>query len=713
MRDDLDVLLVAVDHYPHAPENDLLGSVADIDAMDRFLLAQGVDESNIRRLISTADDSYSGRIDALPTYENIVGELRALARRASPRGHVLVHYSGHGGQTSTLLPQTKGYRAVDECWVPCDLAAPGSRWLRDVELTFLLTEMLRRSLRVTLIIDACHSGGMMRGDRPWRRRQISSSSTRYRPQADSAVASLDELGRVWSQTHHHQTSSSLPPTPQRRAMRHVGSPASGWVAPRVLGQGGLTILAACRPRESALEYAIAGRYRGALTYCLLEVLESAVVETLDWSQVELEITAGLKRLAPKDAPSQTPVLEGGTSQLWFSPRQPSRNRFLVKDLDPERRRVLIGGGRAWGIHPGARFELGYTESGQPLAWLVEEAAAHESWLVTAADDLAGGEDSPIEIGDEARWISPGQPWQQKVVTAVVAGAPQGAGRPVGRVLRDGRPRAPKREEIRQGRKWLHQAFQRLGGFAVSAPQAPSAGETGDWRLVLDAEGCEIQRGDGSPVPGLPKAPVRDAHEAQRVAERVEHLCRFRHLDRLTHDDSSSTLFNKLALGLALLPKDFKLGDALEAKPLVTDRPPIDAGRWLALEVDFQGREALHLHVVALRWDWSVAWLYPRQGSRPLLEGRHRRLLPLPVRSSTDGRGGIEKLKVIATTEPMAMTEWELPSLVGPHRRRSADKPTEPALPWHGPIAKSQVGGPKFRRPERYWTCAEIELAVVP
>lgn len=732
MRNNLRALLIGIDHYPHASEQDLRGAAADVVGMRDFLLGQGVPENNIRCLLSSKDATISAPSDGLPTYANLVHEIRGLGLRAAPQGRVLLHYSGHGARTPTLIPRQKGAGQVDECLVPCDLAADGSRWLRDVELTYLLDEMLRRDLRVTVILDACHSGGMMRGSETWRRRRLAAASENA-PLRSSLVAESKELELVWRRVHHHATSpkrdtssrmrSSSPRSGKRSAQRgvseqprgvwrHVIGEASGWVAPGILGGGGMTILSACRPRESALEHKIDGQVRGALTSGLLHVLETLDSDQLTWQQVLLRLTARLRRMETASLRPQTPLLEGGTSELWFVAPQSSGNRFLVKEIDRQGRRVLLGGGRAWGIHPGAIFEVERRDPPSNLEVKVEAAAANEAWalLTTLSDDLVG-----LEIGAEARWLSPGEEWKQRVTLVGCDPPPEAIPRAPKRVLRNGQPLAVTEVATRQILTWLRDAVQSPKSFVSEA----SVDTPADWQLRIDRGQCQICHGDGRAVTGLEKVRIADVHDAKQMVKRLQHLARFRYLDTFTREHSTRDSGamqpgDRLDLSLGLLPVGFELGSEMEPDVLEGDRPRVPADRWVALQIGYRGLQALHVYVVALRWDWSVAWLYPKEGSHSVQETDSCQMLPFRVALPAGSAGGIEILKVIATTEPLGMSEWTLPALTMPVARRLRGRggATQENSAWRGRATLKPGTGSKFRNSENFWVSGELAIEVV-
>src|SRR4051794_28556568 len=81
-----------------------------------------------------------------PTYENMVAAFKKLADMAKPGDQLYIHYSGHGGRATTIYTDLKGDSGVDEALVPLDIGAPQARYLRDVELYYLINDMVKKGL---------------------------------------------------------------------------------------------------------------------------------------------------------------------------------------------------------------------------------------------------------------------------------------------------------------------------------------------------------------------------------------------------------------------------------------------------------------------------------------------------------------------------------------------------------------------------------------
>ena len=258
-------LLIGIDSYlPNklsdgASYKSLKGCVRDINHVEAFLKnTLKLPEAKILKLTaSNADGSIEPAEpkDRWPTYENIVAKFNELIEKAQPQDQVYIHYSGHGGRAATIFPEIKGENGVDEGLVPVDIGNSNARYLRDLEIAALLQKMANKQLVVTLVLDSCHSGGSTRsGDSDIRGADMNTVDTTVRP-IESLVTSSLELAEIWQALTEGKRLATIES-----------------MLPEVKG---CTVLAACRPNESAFEYPFNGKEKnGALTYWLLDSLQN-------------------------------------------------------------------------------------------------------------------------------------------------------------------------------------------------------------------------------------------------------------------------------------------------------------------------------------------------------------------------------------------------------------------------------------------------------
>lgn len=121
--------------------------VKDVDALCHTLVAGGFDPSRIRVL---TDDT-----SELPTRENVLVALSAIANATEPDDLLLFYYSGHGDEddSESYLVARNGRRLV-----LCDTAIPLSRVRQVVEQAPARAKVI--------ILDACHSGADIGGKGP-------------------------------------------------------------------------------------------------------------------------------------------------------------------------------------------------------------------------------------------------------------------------------------------------------------------------------------------------------------------------------------------------------------------------------------------------------------------------------------------------------------------------------------------------------------------
>jgi hypothetical protein len=333
--------------------------------------------------------------DPEPTYENIVAKFQAITEIAQPGEQVYIHYSGHGGRTTTIYPELKGNDQLDEGIVPIDVGKESGRYLRDVELATLLKRMTDKGLIVTLVLDSCHSGEATRGD-DVAIRGPGETDTALRD-SESLVAPRQELIENW-QALTDGTAASITPgqwLPQPRDY---------------------VLLAACRPSEYAYEYAVSGKERhGALTYWMIDTLTSSP-SGLTYKTLHDRVSAKIQSKFP-----QMPMLVGESDRFVFGVERGSLQYAVnvlevieeeVTEADSEPKKVVkqvrLDAGMANGLSPGYRFAIypfgttDFTQKNKQLA-IVEIAGvgASDAW----ADVIEVLRQDKIEQGAQAVMLS--------------------------------------------------------------------------------------------------------------------------------------------------------------------------------------------------------------------------------------------------------------------------------------------------------------------
>ncbi len=157
--------LKAAGHVPGSNTIELRGPVNDVELFARTLTeVHGVPASSMTRLAGWPADEA-----ARPTKANIVRALQRLGSEAKKGDWVVIYLAGHGSQQpssgASLDDETDG---LDEIFLPADVrpAPDGTKVpnaLTDDEIAEWVARIRAKDADVWLVVDACHSGTLLRG----------------------------------------------------------------------------------------------------------------------------------------------------------------------------------------------------------------------------------------------------------------------------------------------------------------------------------------------------------------------------------------------------------------------------------------------------------------------------------------------------------------------------------------------------------------------
>jgi len=127
---------------------ELSGCHNDVKNIKRYLIEkQGFQEQDM--LILMDDGRHTS-----PTRRNIMDAFTRITQYSEPNDVVFIHYSGHGGRVEdTSGDEDDGY---DETLIPVDFKSAGQ--IVDDEVFAKLVKPMKKDVRVTVLMDCCHSG---------------------------------------------------------------------------------------------------------------------------------------------------------------------------------------------------------------------------------------------------------------------------------------------------------------------------------------------------------------------------------------------------------------------------------------------------------------------------------------------------------------------------------------------------------------------------
>lgn len=694
-------LLIGIDCYlPNRLYKNLNGAVRDINLVADYLLKTLKIPSERMFKLTSPNPEVAEKIqikDPEPTYENIVAQFKAITELAQPGEQIYIHYSGHGGRTTTIYPELKGNDQLDEGIVPMDVGNESGRYLRDVELATLLKRMTDKGSIVTVVFDSCHSGEATRGDDVAIRGPLETDTAPRN--SESLVASRQELIENWLALTDGTAASTI---------------AGGWLPqPR-----DYVLLAACRPSEYAYEYAVSRKERhGALTYWTIDTLTSSP-SGLTYKTLHDRVSAKIQ----SKFPSQMPMLVGESDRFVFGVDRGSlqyavnvleiiEEELAEANSEPQKvpKQVRLNAGMANGLSPGARFAIypfgitDFTQKNQQVA-IVEIAS------VGASDAWA----DVIEV------LPPGkiEPGAQAVMQSAPVDLIRGV-RLFNKQVGDRENELPQAIADRQGDalKAVEIAIAENGWLKLADAQQKE-----DYQVAID-RGGEYEICIGTPVKNLlPALKIEDSEAPQKVVQRLVHLAKYQAIQELSNQFSELT--NQLEVELLTQP-NWRLGMRKEPQPF-PDRTNlvVKSGESTFLRIKNISSQVLNITVLNLQANWEVSRFnirnqnssfYPLEPNDEILEALN---FELPNTERYDRAR--ETLKVFATIGKNDFRWLELPSLDEEIASKAGlsrdDSPLGKLLAAVG----ADVGEPPFRSrpavpifdPSQEWTTKEIQISIV-
>ncbi|RYP45912.1 hypothetical protein DL769_011426 [Monosporascus sp. CRB-8-3] len=325
-------VLIGIDYYPK--DRCLKGSVRDAETVKQYLEAGPIPVDIVILTATTpSDPSSSGPIekpDLWPTYKNVIKSLKRVLEKAKQGDVVYIHYSGHGTRRNESAGDTYE-KSGNLAFVLFEDNEHGSSYLRGQVLANCLHKIVTQGLLVTLVLDCCYSGSVLRGN---GQRGVDVRAVDYDPVIDAASP------------HELDTDSSN----SDGTLRNSQMPDQWLVKP-----DGYTIPSACSPHEKAWELEIEGERRGALTYFLIEALSA-----LRKSGVELTHQSLYQHLRTRfhaSWPQQTPMRYGNKNFSFFGKLAIVSDTVFVPVYRDDDDRMCLSAGEAHGVYKGDEYAV--------------------------------------------------------------------------------------------------------------------------------------------------------------------------------------------------------------------------------------------------------------------------------------------------------------------------------------------------------------------
>lgn len=588
-------------------------------------LEAGVDSVDITILTASAPDDLSSRLpsgnqDSWPTSLNMIKTLRRVIESAKKGDLVYIHYSGHGAREKSSAKSA--HQLGNLALVLFENNEHGISYFKGDILASCLKKMVEKGLLVTVILDCCFSGSVLRTGNV---QGVGIRSVDY----DSAIAAAT--------LPEHQDCMYFSSRGVEYPLRD-STLRDQWL----VNPDGYTILSACGPHEFAHELELStGERRGALSYFLMEALSALRKRGADSTHESLYEYMRIRFHA--SWPRQTPMRYGNRSFSFFDgPATTSSTPFA--HVYENGNGLCLDAGEAHGVHLGDTYTL------HPPDWRGDPASHMDNMLVTARVDTVRCLTSNLaNFQPETARKEIGTGWRAKPLTSL-SQRKISVRLPASVYDRVHQTRAPKD----QG--YLH--------FCVSDDE----GEACMFNVVLDDQGhYEILDGLGETIVDLPAIPA-DAQDAeQRLMDTLQHLSKFKYAEGIGNripDTAFEMLFSLVSFVDGGEPSNSSVFDIKHG------------GTW-ELEIENKGETALYFTLFNFTPSWKIENLLSESGHNSfwVLEPKSKEVLPLvmevPEFLQSNGTGCCEDIiKVFITSRATSFPSMVLPELplYGPHKR---------------------------------------------
>lgn len=273
-------LIIGIEKYQAQNIKPALGAERDADDVEAFVREKlGFSPASIHKLTG-----------ARATSQGIQSEVKRWLIAGTKAGdRIFLYYSGHGSYLPDDDGDEKGDQ-YDETIVPFDATLRGNGMIRDDQFARWIADLEGR--RIVMIFDSCHSGTISRG-----------TFSAGENEASARYVVPDE--------------SQLQDKPRSRNLLEVSDGRIG-DGDRISRQSDAVIISAAGAQQTAHAMAVAGKWRGALTYGLIELYKNgtpSVQQVRDQIKQKIKAWQQSRQLNGK----QVPEFEFSSARLASEP----------------------------------------------------------------------------------------------------------------------------------------------------------------------------------------------------------------------------------------------------------------------------------------------------------------------------------------------------------------------------------------------------------
>ena len=587
----------------------LHGCVHDVEDLEPYF--QGHEDAEVVTFTADLPSDATGKISSprekdtkrWPTWVNIVSKLKAITQKANKGDLIYIHFSGHGTQKP---------KEGDMALVLFDRKAGKTRYhyLRGVELARILNCMIEKGLQVTLTLDCCHSGAVMRGDDP-NFREVRSVDWDQFIDDDFPLSERDKNNLI----KHH---ASKP-----RGQHWLYN----WL--NALDESKYSLISACGPNERAYEYDLKanGEKRGMLSYyfriCLEQLRKGNThIHSMDSFMGHLHVKFS------EHNKQQTPMHRGdGRVSLLMRTSSLSAGYVYVSDIEGGRVSLNVGlvhrvcKGDKYAAYP---FEFADHESSNHASAPTQLQVTAVRAFTCDARVIKSPENQPIRKGWKARLL-------------------ESSAQPIQLIFK---------KEVRMDEL---QKTIKNGRYPGLLTASDNDGLPCYYVHKSRDQEYEILDGQENLARNVPKIPCRSSNAIQRVVGIIEHIAQFEHTKSLKNPNATSSFRRIVQLKL-----EVKHGKRLQED----DQNEIRHNDTLKVTLGNCGDGPLYLWMLGVNDSWeinpSACLVVESKHSGEGRSGKDSREFPQVV--PTGETRCDDTIKVLVTTSLISAAALRLPEL---------------------------------------------------
>jgi hypothetical protein len=328
-------VIIGVNYYPGHKDKCLEGCVWDAEDASHYLKDALGESLNVEVLTASTPSVHGNppleEEKVWPTYDRVESHLDRIINDAKCGDRVYIHYSGHGA----AMPLSQRDRRLLCALVLLESNGRETRYLRAKTLVGKLDKMVEKGLLVTLVLDCCFSGGIVRNSND------SDFHVRFL-QCETAVDS----GAAQELDTFSQPSNTL---------RDASLEDNGWL----VNPNGYMVLTACAPEELAFEIKIHNKRRGTFTYFLFHALRALFGNGIDITHysVHEHLSTSLHAYWPR----QTPMRYGKSGFTLFGDSLLAPDIGLVPVYKDRNGHLHLRAGELHGVFENDEYVAYYSE----------------------------------------------------------------------------------------------------------------------------------------------------------------------------------------------------------------------------------------------------------------------------------------------------------------------------------------------------------------